>query len=650
MNNLKNKKTILRSIANCLLSIIIPMHSLAQSDPDTLRTNLTLNEVTVTASRISLPITQTVKQVTVLSKEEIQQAPIQSIQDLLNYVSGVDIQQRGPHGVQADISIRGGSFDQTAILLNGVNLSNPQTGHNSFNIPINLNDIERIEILHGPSSFVYGASAFSGGINIITKKDPDHKLYAKVQAGEHALWGVEAGGTLKTSTTSNQLSLSHRQSEGYTANSDYQISNTLWQTRLNAHKSTIDIQLGYNEKKYGANTFYSPLYPTQYEETQSYLASLKGETGHKLKFMPTLYWNRQYDQFQLIKGDQSRVPYNHHRTDVYGSNLNLQYAWHLGTTTLGTEIRNEKVLSTVLGQPLTTPQGKYTKEAHRTNISHILEHTYQLHNLTLTAGVMADRNTSHTDAYTLHPTAGISYRPLSHIKVHTSWSRATRMPTFTDLYYNTATHSGNANLKPEQSQSLDLGVNYTNHYLSLSLNSYLMHGENMIDWVKNQEKWQSVNHATIHKRGIEIQATLDLHKTLNLPHPNTTIRLAYNRLHQEGDNISKEQTSNYVLNYLRDKLTARLQLPIYGDKLTTTWNFRYQKRMGAYQDHTQSPQPANAPFPAFTTIDLMLNYKMTHNLLITLNINNLYNTHYFDLGSIPQPRRWIIGAVSYTLR
>lgn len=346
-----NKKSI-SSVLSGVSFLLFSISTFAQNSSDSIKIKRVLDEVTVTASRFTLPIAQVAKQVTIISKAEIDHAPIQSIQDLFNYVAGIDVVQRGGHGVQADISIRGGSFDQTAILLNGVNISNPQTGHLSFNMPVNLNDIERIEILHGPSSFVYGASAFSGGINIITKKEPDHKIYGKVQAGEHALWGVEAGGGFKVSKSTNQVSVGYNKSDGYIANSDYRILNTLWQTHFNVEKSVIDIQLGYNNKKYGANTFYSPLYPNQYEETQSYLASVRGETGAKLKFIPSVYWNQQHDVFQLIKGDESKVPFNHHRIDVYGSNLNLQYTSTLGLTSLGAEFRNEGVVSTVLGEVL----------------------------------------------------------------------------------------------------------------------------------------------------------------------------------------------------------------------------------------------------------------------------------------------------------
>lgn len=635
-------------LVSCILGILHPTIGYSQSDAITKK--IDLNEVLVTASRSTLPISQTSKQITVISKTEIENAPIQSIQDLLNYVTGVDVIQRGGHGVQADISIRGGSFDQTAILLNGINLSNPQTGHYSFNIPVNLNDIERIEILHGPSSFVYGASAFSGGINIITKKNPDHKVYGKVQAGGHSLWGIEANGNSQIGVSANQLSVGYNKSDGYIANSDYQILNTLWQTRLNIEKSIIDIQLGFNEKKYEANTFFSPLYPTQYDETKAYLVSVKGEFGDKLKFRPSLYWNQQHDLFQLIKGDESKVPFNHHRTDVYGSSLNLSYNWSLGTTSLGAEFRNEGVLSSVLGEPLNKQEGKYTKGTDRTNISYLIEHTYKYQRLSFTGGLMVNYNTSLKGNYKMYPTAGISYRPSDEVKIYTSWSKAMRMPSFIDLYYSTTTHSGDANLKPEESESFDVGAEYSNRYFNLFVTSYLMYGDNMIDWVKNGKKWQSVNHASIDKKGIEIGVRFDLHETLDFFYPNTSLQIGYNRLHQSGNNISKEQSSNYVLNYLRDKLTARLLLPLYKDKLTTSWAFRWQKRMGNYEDYSQGKEVIKTAFPAFSTMDFQMNYKLSNNWLINLNINNLYDTHYFDMGSIPQAGFWLTGGVSYTLR
>ncbi len=164
-----------------------------------------LDEVVISFSSTDQPINQIAKLVTIISREEIQRLSPQSIEEILNYVASVDIQTRGSHGVQSDISIRGGSFDQNAILLNGINISNPQTGHYSFDIPINLSDIEKIEIIHGPSAILYGSSAFSGGINIITKKGLDKSLNAKVEAGGHKLLNYELGGSYKIKNLENYI-------------------------------------------------------------------------------------------------------------------------------------------------------------------------------------------------------------------------------------------------------------------------------------------------------------------------------------------------------------------------------------------------------------------------------------------------------------
>ena len=201
-----------------------------------------LEEVVVTASRAELPLSQASKIVTLITKTEIERSPAQSVQELLNTVAGIDVMQRGPHGVQSDISMRGGSFDQVAILLNGINLTNPQTGHYSFDIPINLSDIERIEIVQGPASRVYGASAFAGGINIITRKDKESNAYINVEGGMHSLLSTEARGAYKASSSLHQLSAGYSQSDGYMNNSDYKMLNLLWQSRFDINKNTIDVQ------------------------------------------------------------------------------------------------------------------------------------------------------------------------------------------------------------------------------------------------------------------------------------------------------------------------------------------------------------------------------------------------------------------------
>lgn len=638
-------------ISGCMLTFAHSTETAAQTsinNNEPLKiTEKELDEITVTASRAELSLNQVPKLVTVISRAEISQAPVQSIQDLLNYVAGIDVQQRGGHGVQADISIRGGSFDQTAILLNGVNLSNPQTGHYSFDIPINLSDIERIEIIHGPSSIIYGASAFSGGINIITRKDSEHKAYAKVETGGHGLFGTEINGVYNTENMSSRLSAGYNTSDGYIANSDYDIFNMLWQTRLSVEKSKVDFQLGYSDKQYGANTFYSAAYPNQYDNTKSYFASVKGEVGTKLKFIPLIYWNRHNDDFQL---DKYSPNHNYHQTDVYGSNLNLQYHSGIGITTFGAEFRNEGIRSNVLGLLMENRQGKYTKSDSRTNISYALEHNLLYDKFSLTVGILTNYNTALKGKYKFYPSINLSYQLIDRLKIYTSWNKATRMPTFTDLYYTTATHISNYNLKPEDSESFELGFKYNTPLIKAYATGYIMKGKNLIDWIKrtpNSEKWESMNLTKIDKQGLELGATIFLKQLFSNLDPSTTLNLGYTRLHQKKN--SEDYISNYTLNYLRDKFTLGVNHSIYKG-LSASWYFRWQKRMGRYLKYENTkPATTQTPYPAFSTLDLQLNWKV-RDFSINLTANNIFDKKYFDLGNVPQAGFWLIGGISYTLK
>ena len=608
-----------------------------------------LDEVMVTASRVETPINQVAKLVTVITKQEIEQAPVQSIQDLLVYAANIDVIQRGGHGVQADISIRGGSFDQNAILLNGVNLSNAHTGHHNFNIPINLSDIERIEIIHGPSALIYGSSAFSGGINIITKKNADYKAYASVESGMHKLRGIEVRGTAKTGITTNSLSVGHNSSDGYIANSDYDIYNILWQTRFRMDdESKLDLQLGYNDKKYGANTFYSAAFPKQYEQTSTYMGSLKGEFGSKLKVIPIVYWNRHHDHFQLIKNDTYGE--NFHRNDTYGANLIFSYKSRFGTTSLGGELRREDIMSSNLGLTMVEPHRRYTKYDDRTNASISLEHTLSFDKYVLSAGGLMNHNTLQDGKYKFYPSISAAFRPLDEISTSLSWSKSSRMPTFTDLYYQAPTHMGRNDLKPEKSESLELAFKYNGSFFSAYATGFLLWGRDIIDWVKEKPEdgaYTSWNMSRINTKGIELGVKFRMGSILPVLGEQSALSLDYTRMYQDGD--TGEMISMYSLNYLRDKFTTKFNHQIYKD-LSASWYFRFQKRMGIYERYDRDTQERSiAHYPAFSTLDLKLNYQY-QDVSFNLSLNNLYNTDYYDKGNIPQPGFWLMGGISYTFK
>ena len=609
-----------------------------------------LEELTVTASKAELTLNQTVKLVTVITREEIARQPAQSIQDLLKNIVGLDVRQRGANGVLSDVSVRGGTFDQIAILLNGANLTNPQTGHYSLDLPVNLSDIERIEIIEGPSSLLYGASAFSGGINIVTKKDSDTGAYLKAEGGMHELWSAESRASLKTHTSTHSLSAGYSSSNGYIPDSDYKILNTFWQSNFRADDAQLSVQLGYNTKAYGANTFYSPSYFNQFDNTRSLFAAVSGESGTKLKFIPHLYWSRHYDCFQLYRDGTPDIPSwyqgsNYHYSEISGFNLNMQYQWKGGITNFGGELRNEGIVSNVLGKPLNEPIGKYTQSDNRTNTDYFLQHTFLYQGFTFSAGILADYNSFFIKKFEFYPDIHIAYWLTSHFKVFASWNNATRMPTFTDLYYSDPTHEGNPNLQPEKSESFELGARYVHSWISASLNGFYTKGNNLIDWIKEKAddaKWKSQNLTSVNNAGFETNVSINFRKIFSALTA-TQLNLGYMYINQTKN--TGTFISGSVLDYLRHKFIAGLSHPVYKG-LSADWQFRWQKREGSFSKYENGKFQEEA-YPTFALMDVKLNWKIDP-VKIYLSINNLFDKSYYDLGNIPQPVFWITGGVAWT--
>ena len=154
-----------------LLALLFTLFSIQSNAQDS--TSTLLNDVVIKENRLQLPISDVSRSIEIITQNQIKNAPARNIPELLSYVSGVDIRQRGVGGAQADINLRGGTFDQTLILINGVALADPQTGHHIMNLPLSNFDIERIEILKGASARFFGQNAFAGVVNIVTKTPTD---------------------------------------------------------------------------------------------------------------------------------------------------------------------------------------------------------------------------------------------------------------------------------------------------------------------------------------------------------------------------------------------------------------------------------------------------------------------------------------------
>lgn len=297
-----------------------------------------IEEITVCGNRVPIALNKSARMVTILDSASIASSPAETVNDLLKYAVGVDVRQRGGMGIQTDIGIRGGSADQIAILLNGINICDPQTGHFGLDIPVDMNEIERIEILEGPAGRVYGTSSLVGAINIVTKNADSSSADIHLEGGSYGYLTGGARGNIKSGRFNNQISASYGRSDGYSRNtggalnSDFNTAKAFYQGKFSDNEIDVNWYAGLSEKGFGANTFYSARYDDQYEHTSKAYFAVQAETKGFFHFKPSIYWNYSTDRFELFRGDESIVPFNYHKTNVYGLNLNCYVETFLGKT------------------------------------------------------------------------------------------------------------------------------------------------------------------------------------------------------------------------------------------------------------------------------------------------------------------------------
>ena len=234
-----------------------------------------LQEVVLISNRLETPLKNNSKTIQLITSEQIRQSGVTFIVDLLQQVAGLDIKRRGAGSVQADLNIRGGTFDQTLLLIDGIKLEDPQTGHHILNFLPPPLIIERIEIIKGPALRAYGQNAFTGAINIVTKKEIKDDLSFNLQKGNYD----QTNGSIFFGKTSDNISIngsiSKSTSDGYRHNTDYDINNYFIKSIFNRSKTPIDLIAFYSGRKFGANGFYAtPSAIDQYEETQASLIAI----------------------------------------------------------------------------------------------------------------------------------------------------------------------------------------------------------------------------------------------------------------------------------------------------------------------------------------------------------------------------------------
>ena len=629
-------------------------------DSTTWKTNreVVLDGVEVTGSRAPLTLGQAARMVVVLDRDQIAQAPVQSVNDLLKYAVGVDVRQRAPLGAQTDISIRGGTSEQITILLNGINICDPQTGHNAFDLPVDISDIERIEVLEGPAGRVFGTSSLLGAINVVTKMPKQTSADVHAEGGSFGYLSSGARGNWLYGKWNNQVSGSYARSDGYSRSKDgglnagFEGSKLFYQGQYEDDALRVSWHAGVRTKGWGSSTSYAtPKWKAdnQFEHTDKIYTAIQAETKQgTFHFHPSIYWNQSRDRYEGYHGQPDLMKYNYNRSNVCGVNLNSYFDWVGGRTAFGAEFRNEDLVSGNLGEPLHTPvhihgtDRDYTLGLNRTNMSFHLEHNILLRQFTLSAGFIAVKNTWNEMPFKVYPGIDMSYRLGNHWKVYASYNSSLRMPSFTELYYSVGGHKADKYLKPEELHAVEGGVKYLSRVVTASASVFHHHSRNMIDWILDTSvtdpEWESVNHTKVNTMGIETACDIHFHELWPSQQFLQSFHIAYTYLNEDkkaGEHIQ----SQYSLEYLRHKLTASLQLHLIS-YLDMGINYRFQDRVGNYtnlEGETKSYSP-------YGITDVRLSW---NNPRYTLYVegNNLFDKTYVDYGLVPQPGRWFIAGL-----
>lgn len=576
-----------------------------------------LDPVVVTGSRIPYHLSESPCSVSVITREEIAILPADNISDILKYMSGVDVRQRGAHGVQADVRIRGGSHEQTLIMIDGVNISDPQTGHHNMDLPVNLNDIERIEIVKGPAARIYGPNAVGGVINIITRDANSNSFGGHGAYGEYGYYDMGAHAALSSDKVSGRLSASRRYSSGYLEgkDTDFDIKTINYKGILKSGSNKFRLGMGFTDKDFGAYKFYSDTFPDQREKTETFLLYSNAELKMAdVEVMPRIHWRRHKDEFKInINGVWNL---NDHRTDVFGAQINTLIISELGATSIGGEAELEDMESSSLG------------DHNRGRQAVFLEHRfYPSDRLAIGMGASAVHYSSWGWEY--WPGADMSIELTDGLTWFTSFEKSFRVPTYTELYYFTPANQGNPDLKPEKAWTGETGLRWLTGGITADFSLFYRDSEDVIDWSRRpgETAWQARNIATVRTKGGEVGVTFYPKSFFNTKWL-SSVGIAYTYL--DSDRSTQGMESKYALDYLRHQLNGSVVFT-WLSSLKQVIKARYGKRMVGDN---------------YTVVDTRLTYTLS-NYELFLEATNLFNEKYVESGFTPMPDRWIIGGVKF---
>ncbi|MGC9332318.1 MAG: TonB-dependent receptor plug domain-containing protein [Bacteroidales bacterium] len=586
---------------------------------------------------------------------------------------GTSVRQRGIHGIQGDISMRGSCPEQVQILLNSIPVNDPQTGHHNLNLPLPLISISTVQ-KHSPiTGQLLGTNAFSGSLNFINLISQRNTFKIHVAGGQHSLFDASASADVNTGKSKHHMAICHSSSNGHSDNTDFNQNTAYMHNNLFfTHKLSADIQLGFTENAFGAQGFYSDKYPTQYEKTKTELLSASLNKTGKININASMYFRQHSDRFELFResiygfsngyyiNGKDTAKYvegvyepwnyysghNYHKTRVSGYRLFAFSRTKFGKFKTGIHHSHELIMSNMLGEPRFVNEHqeniRYTHQAIRDHIN--TDMSWQSPEfagfIASIAGMMHYTKTYGNQYYV---GARLEHSFKDNIKLWAGINQNMRLPSFTDLYYNGPSNIGNPDLLPEKATNVEAG--FYGKFGNVALHNQLFYqmGNNIIDWVKSPSDviFTTQNYTRLISTGNEFSFEANVDKQTLLYPWIVAIQGNYTWMHKHKPET--DMISAYAMDYLKHQAGFSMSHQVPGTNFQIFWAFTFNNRNGTYTKENKE-----FAYEPWSRTDIRLSYKF-NKLLVYISAYNMFNNKIRDFGNITLPRRWIKSGIRFTL-
>jgi vitamin B12 transporter len=610
-----------------------------------------LDPVTVTGTLNAIKVSKTGRNIIVLKGKDIASLPVKSLDELLRYMPGVEVQSRGAMGAQSDFTIRGGTFQQVLVIIDGLRLNDPNTGHFTSYIPVSPDEIESIEVLKGASAAVYGSDAVGGVINITTKafahnNKRKEETNALVSTGEYGMLNASFHQLYATHKTTFQIS-------GLTNNTDGQpqrgidgfVHNRLLSASVNQQTGNwnIGIKSSYDYRKFAAQNFYT-----------SFVSDTAQEKVNVFWNQVNATYQKQKDKIAIMAGFKNTED-NFRFNNVSAANSSFSNLYQL--TSYYERQRNENSILTggvqYLGRNIVSnDRGSHTR--NQLAAFGMWQQNFQKY-FSVNGSLRFDWND--VSGWIVIPQLNASYRK-DNFQLRASAGNGFRNADFTELYNNynktlvTSGKIGNPYLSAEKTFNYEAGIDwFAKNYLKLSFDVFQRNCSDLIDWSATAYSDMP------RKDNLSPAGSYLLAKNISQV---TTSGAEIDMLFTKSVSATRKITANAGLVWLNSESNnGPLTLYISSHaKFLGNFSVRYAAARyalsinGLYK--IRATQTGSAVIVPVTENYFVMNAKAETFLLknaITafVQADNLFNVSYNDFLGTPMPARWLQVGVRYNM-